>query len=967
MPSGNAFGSSYQPTKLSLSALVAHVGAGKAWTPGYFSGHSRDRKTFLSSQLLALDFDQDVSVKQALQTPFIKRYAFFVYSTPTSTVEHPRTRIVFLLSEPVMRWQQWEALQRGLIDHFLDLKPDTVCKDATRMFYGSTVEGAYVNYEAVLPIEVAGNLTRPEGERDHQQHYAAKNILIFPKQTGTSGGKVSSKLVEEVENRLRVNQATYNENGFTVEPIACPVKNHENDHERPAAYWHSDKKCLYCHKCGQTYNTHQIAAAIGIDIGSYYRYDHLPDDPSIVIVEHRYITEYKVMALIDQGVTRLLIKSPTGSGKTELIKQFRTLDYPRILIITHRRSLVADGVKRMNENIGSQVPFVSYDGLSNAELQQAPRLCICINSLHKLIRVNQPIPVYDLLVFDEVEQQLKHLTGGTFEGAEPVIALQTATSLMEEAKVVLALDAYASPLTFNWMKEACDQETFRMLINDVRLSKGNLHRMKNMVSLMKCADEVLTTSETEGPIVFAVSSKATAKWLYSYFTGQPILSQQDRKELITEIDPQFIEMLALSPHHISQSKVQIVYGDNTDTQSTHEFVGEIDARLPGLKVLIHTSAMGTGIDIQAVVKAVFGIFKGGILPADEVLQMLARCRKASEFYVFLENKTGNHETSPEKLYQNQMKKILMTGSVLGSSYHIQWHRDEIGMVQMDQNQQKYLHFWSHVTSTLNQSHNSFRQQFMAMVSREFVIEKRDGSEAEEMDEAETELAAILEQIKAGVKGVDQYLILTCPPISKSNYEQVQRDYAVTPAIFAGHIRWQIERGYRQGITPSLYEHWLKGGLGHLYHFIRLHTSAVELQEFDLRQAVVGYAIPRRSHATARTKMIQAVFKYVFGSYRHLERSGSLTKMEIDERLLWYVQKFENELRIQFNWRTNQDMDSMNVLRRLASDLGLKLVKNRAGINKGKYGICRESLATMQSYYDAYQKHLAAQQEITIAA
>lgn len=138
----SAFGNSFIPTELTLPDFIQHVLSGGAFTPGYFKGRSRNKKTFISSQLLGLDFDQGISVADCAAHPFIKQYAFLIYPTPSSTPELPKTRVLFLLSEPVYEVARWEAMQRGMIQHFADWKPDPACKDAARLFYGSDKSGA---------------------------------------------------------------------------------------------------------------------------------------------------------------------------------------------------------------------------------------------------------------------------------------------------------------------------------------------------------------------------------------------------------------------------------------------------------------------------------------------------------------------------------------------------------------------------------------------------------------------------------------------------------------------------------------------------------------------------------------------------------------------------------------------------------------------------------------------------------
>lgn len=97
----------------------------------------RNRINFLSSQILALDFDTDdelSSFDYLANIEFVKKYASFIYTTPSHTPLAPRARVVFKLSNPVYNGNAYQIFLSALINMF---NSDAVCRDATRVFYGS--------------------------------------------------------------------------------------------------------------------------------------------------------------------------------------------------------------------------------------------------------------------------------------------------------------------------------------------------------------------------------------------------------------------------------------------------------------------------------------------------------------------------------------------------------------------------------------------------------------------------------------------------------------------------------------------------------------------------------------------------------------------------------------------------------------------------------------------------------------
>jgi hypothetical protein len=156
-----AFGNSFKPAKLTVQQLVDHILSGKAFSLGSFEGDTRRKDTFKFGQLVGKDLDNGVSVADALKHPFIRAYAFLVYATPSHTPELPKTRVLYMLSEPVYGVEAFESILIGLLQEFSEIEPDPKCKDAARFFYGSTQPGAHVNLNARLPIDLARSLPTP--------------------------------------------------------------------------------------------------------------------------------------------------------------------------------------------------------------------------------------------------------------------------------------------------------------------------------------------------------------------------------------------------------------------------------------------------------------------------------------------------------------------------------------------------------------------------------------------------------------------------------------------------------------------------------------------------------------------------------------------------------------------------------------------------------------------------------------
>lgn len=125
----------WKETTLTLSEFAEHLRMGKGFGPIYKDGH-RSKETVLAINYLALDFDQDVSISDVQTHPFISRFTFIAGATTSHTEEHPRTRVVFPLSEPVTDREQFMRLAERVFNQVKDLKPDESSKQAERFYFG---------------------------------------------------------------------------------------------------------------------------------------------------------------------------------------------------------------------------------------------------------------------------------------------------------------------------------------------------------------------------------------------------------------------------------------------------------------------------------------------------------------------------------------------------------------------------------------------------------------------------------------------------------------------------------------------------------------------------------------------------------------------------------------------------------------------------------------------------------------
>lgn len=152
------FNASFDNLELDQEHIVEAVYRGQALTT-WHKDHWRVGQNYLCGQYLGLDFDtgdKKSSMEALYSDPFISRYGAFIYSTLSHTPESPRSRVIFLLDQPIMQARNYALAAAALIWLFGG-QADRKCKDAVRFFYGSPgCEFELIGN--VLPLEMVKKL-----------------------------------------------------------------------------------------------------------------------------------------------------------------------------------------------------------------------------------------------------------------------------------------------------------------------------------------------------------------------------------------------------------------------------------------------------------------------------------------------------------------------------------------------------------------------------------------------------------------------------------------------------------------------------------------------------------------------------------------------------------------------------------------------------------------------------------------
>lgn len=159
IPPGDAlwpkFNASFDNQELDSGEIIQALYDGFPVTT-WHKNHWRHSDNFQCGQHLGLDFDHgNATLATLLQDKFIQRYGSFIYTTMSHTEEAPRSRVMFLLDQPIMQAKNYAMAASALLWMFGTA--DRACRDAVRFWYGSPgCQFEFIN--ETLPIETVKRL-----------------------------------------------------------------------------------------------------------------------------------------------------------------------------------------------------------------------------------------------------------------------------------------------------------------------------------------------------------------------------------------------------------------------------------------------------------------------------------------------------------------------------------------------------------------------------------------------------------------------------------------------------------------------------------------------------------------------------------------------------------------------------------------------------------------------------------------
>lgn len=219
----------------------------------------------------------------------------------------------------------------------------------------------------------------------------------------------------------------------------------------------------------------------------------------------------------DNDQLTLIVKSAMGTGKSTIfidyienvMGQNELLFNNKTLLLANRRSILLN----LSGRSGSSIQF--YEKKSSEQLRSADKLCITIESLHKLTHNNNnSLPHYSLLIIDELPATLDQLLSSTVKNTRYTFAILR--HLVQTTDQVMVFSSDERDVDINFIRELRkDHDHIYHIINEYK-EGGQVMKVYPKYENFKRL--IMNEVRAAKRIYIGTDSKLFAKKIYSEIT-----------------------------------------------------------------------------------------------------------------------------------------------------------------------------------------------------------------------------------------------------------------------------------------------------------------------------------------------------------------------------------------------------------------------------------------------------------------
>jgi hypothetical protein len=519
-----------------------------------------------------------------------------------------------------------------------------------------------------------------------------------------------------------------------------------------------------------------------------------------VVVSDRYLPKLNLSDL-KPGIT--IVKAPWGSGKSSNVlspvaRDARNAGYD-VLQAAHLNSLLENTAPKMGLDTHRAVKDIASVGRNLVNLSTHVGLATTLHTLGAMIDVSKRVKPL-LLLIDEYEQVFQSLSdrGNTTLKGELRSAARTKLEyLIRKAEYVLLSDADASDILVDYICHLRGEDKAHIIQSTFKVGE---ERLPIEISTGKDPSELIKS--------FLDCLRDGGKAIFFVSCPQEIRS--------------IVEQIKADPE-LQKLKGQAVYGDVTSEPEVARFIELIDKKYIELDWLIHSSSLGTGVDLNKEhFTHRFALVRGGALSATESCQAMFRYRPDVPTLIWVTPMTQNKKCDAEEILKALQYRESTTFDTLKCSRIAGIQASATGEISPDD--KPFLELYARLTARKNASLSNLRESIYEVLEASGYSLKFNEPISYE------DIKATHREIKKRLDAEDCEAIANARVLSDEELSEKANSCTLTLADRQAVSKALLHRDTGLEVTPELVKiddegRWRKG-VKHLEHLLSDSTVAI---------------------------------------------------------------------------------------------------------------------------------------------
>jgi phage/plasmid primase-like uncharacterized protein len=338
-----------------------------------------------------------------------------------------------------------------------------------------------------------------------------------------------------------------------------------------------------------------------------------------------------VLDNVDTRQKIICIKAPMGTGKTKLMAEaIRKLKEQglSVLVVGHRKTLLKALSKKLDLNYYEEADFQFLPTIS--------RLAITFDSFWKLRKADGGLPHFDVIILDESEQVLSHITGEHID--KKAASFDVFCHYMASSQTIIAADAHLGNITKKTIKGLAPSKEIHYISHNYEAGRKKT-------------------------ITFTQHKGATIGRIYKDI-------QQGKNVFVTTDSIKFTRALGETLKR-QGIKALIINSETVNDPDVKAYIENPTEEALKYQIILTSPSAQTALsDESGYWYVVYGLFENTFITSKETMQAISRARGCDNIIIWVKDKI-NPVKSEDELLKIYAKKAEHEDDVIKDARYIE--------------------------------------------------------------------------------------------------------------------------------------------------------------------------------------------------------------------------------------------------------------------------------------------------------